>query len=346
MRVLFIAFFGFGDALVMLKLLEYFSIKKDVEIDIITYKRCMSIFENNKCIKNILLYEAADEKWPRYRILRYVKAFFRALSIRKYKYDIIFNNMADSKCNFLGWLMGGKKNICLNFDKNHPFVNVILPGFSIFVDRYIYIPSNVVSVYKMQEYIAKTFVEEIFPPKSVELNLTKNALSSNNNRCKIAIHPMAGARCKLWINDRWIKLIKELYNGEKIVVFCAPNEKKEIGIIFGKVLDKIDIVAENLKVFLQTLENVKLFIGLDSFSIHAAYYKNVPSMIMLSGTSNSAVWAPLSAEVVDGHCDCKYHPCFNKAKCVGTTFEYSCMKSIMAEEVSNIVQNIQNKVTT
>ena len=113
--------------------------------------------------------------------------------------------------------------------------------------------------------------------------------------------------------------------------------------VFTEVSDKIEIVAENIEVFLKRLEEVKLFIGLDSFSIHAAYYKNVPEKIMLNSANNAQIWAPPNTKVVEIGCECKYRPCYNRPKCKNTPFENSCINAIQVQDVIEAIESIGNE---
>lgn len=332
MRILIITYIGFGDSIFTSKLIECLSQNADMKIDILTIKRCVPIFQENQNIQNIILYDNTDKEWAKYRAVRYIKAFWKIFSLRKSRYDIVLNNSGDFKFNILGWLARGKKNVSIRMSHKHPVSNVIRQKCGFLVDRYIDMPDNIVNAYEMQKYIAEDILQ-------TKLDLPTEHQKAD--RVKIAIHPFASMKCKFWQYANWVELIDKIYKDEKILLFCAPGERAKVEVVFAKVLDKIEIVAENIEVFFKKLENVKLFIGLDSFSIHAAYYKGVPDVIMLNGANDSRLWSPPGAYVINGGENCKFFPCYNRAQCIGSEFEYMCMKNITVQNVLNAIKATQ-----
>ena len=158
----------------------------------------------------------------------------------------------------------------------------------------------------------------------------------SNNMLHIGIHPMASQKTRFWEYENWSKLIDKLIDENqniKISLFCSPDEFKEVSREFGLLRDKIEIIAISLSDFLNKLKAIDLFIGLDSFSIHSAYVMGVKKIIMLNGANDARVWAPPSAHIIEASNSCPYHPCYNKPRCIGTNYEYNCMKAIKVEDV-------------
>jgi heptosyltransferase-3 len=317
---------GYGDCLLTIALIKYLLIEKNIRIDIFTEPQFKIFFENLKYVNNIFLYNNPSNKS---KLARYIELFKKAVLLRKTKYDIVLNNVGDFRHNFFGWLIKGKENISIHFNR-HPFKNFIKPGFECLVSKYIYIPNDIINLYDIQKYIAEHILQ-------TKLTLPKKR--EKNSRTKIAIHPMAGVKCKFWEYKNWIDLIEKLYKNDKIIVFCSPNEKVEVEAAFVAVADKVEIVAKEIQVFLKKFEKVRVFIGLDSFSIHAAYYKNVPHKIMLNGANDAKIWAPPDTKVVEVKHKCEYHPCYNKPKCLGKSFEYICIKAITVQNVLDVLDS-------
>jgi heptosyltransferase-3 len=326
-KILLVFSRSYGDCIVALKLIEYLSSTKLIQIDIFTKPRFAMFFKNSQYVNSLFLskhFPICAGKKAKYNIVAHIKLLMEIRLIKKNNYDIALNNIGDFREDIIGWLIGAKQNISVRFSKQHPFVNLIKAGFGFFVNKYINIPDDMLNVYDMQKYIAENILQK---------NIILRKKTKADIPTKIAIHPIASMECKMWKYKNWIDVIEKIYKNDKIIVFCSPDEKKYVENIFSTVLDKIDIVGESVEIFLQKLECVKIFIGLDSFSIHAAYYKDVPLKIMLNGANDANIWVPPNTKVVETKCECSYRPCYNSPKCKGTSFEYTCIKSIKVKDV-------------
>jgi heptosyltransferase-3 len=334
MKILLLVYGGLGDAVIMLHLIKYLSLKKDMRIDVFTDPRFADLFKNNTHVTNVLLQYDLD-MMSKYKIMRYVRTFVKAIFYRKNRYDIVLNIAGDFKHNTLGWLFGGKQNISIRTGKNHPYINLITPGCDCLVDKYIDIPDSMISAYDMHKYAAEVILGR---------SLSWRAKQNKPTAATIAIHPKTSAKNKTWEYGNWVELIKKIYKNDKIIVFCAPHEKEAIKNAFLEVHDKIKIAAEKIEIFLKELKDVKIFIGLDSFSVHAAYYVGVANIIMLNGVNDARLYAPPGANVVQGG-ECDFCPCYNHVKCTGKPFEYACMKSIRVENVLDVFSKIENNIS-
>jgi heptosyltransferase III len=147
----------------------------------------------------------------------------------------------------------------------------------------------------------------------------------------------------MWQYSSWVEVIASLTLNERILVFCTSFEKNMVQNAFEDVSDKIEIITEDIMGFLNKLNEVNLFIGLDSFSIHAAYFAQVPHLILLNGANESKIWAPPHAHVISGSSRCSFHPCYNHPRCLGKDFEYICMNAILPSEVIKKVKELNNE---
>ncbi|MDR0408151.1 MAG: glycosyltransferase family 9 protein [Campylobacteraceae bacterium] len=329
MKILILSLRSFGDCIVTLEFIKYLSANTNMQIDIFTKNEFIKFFQNNQYVKNIYstTFLLSIKRNSLYSLLNLFK---KIAMLRKQKYDIVLNNIGDFREQIIGFLINSKMNVSIRFSKKHPFSNLIRKGFDLLVDKHVDIPNDMLNVYDMQKYIAENILQ-----KKIILKKKSRA----DMPTKVAIHPIAGMKCRMWEYENWIDLIKKIYKDDRIIVFCAPNEKEHIKNTFSAVLDKIDIVGENVDIFLQKLECVKLFIGLDSFSIHAAYHKNVPLKVMLNGANNANIWMPPNTKVIEAKHECKFHPCYNIPKCAKKSFEYTCIKSIKVQDVLEAIRN-------
>lgn len=323
MKILILSARSFGDCIITLELIKYLSFKKDIEIDIFTKREFLTFFQNNKNINNLFVSTFPIGANAKFSLLSLLKLFKKCVELRGHKYDIVLNNIGDFRENFIGFLTSKNKNISIEFTKNHPFGNLIRKGFKFLVNQSIKIPDDVLNVYDMQKYISHYITNQ---------DTSTQHIQDNNNRELFAIHPTASQECRMWPFVNWIELIK-LLDEKNIIIFCTPNEKDKIQTAFSEVKDKIQIVATNLDGFLKQLESVETLICLDSFAQHAAYYKNVKNIIMLNGANDFRIWSSPKTKVVKGIFNCTFYPCYNKPKCIGKDFEYSCINSISVEDV-------------
>ncbi|MDR0467687.1 MAG: hypothetical protein LBG67_02420 [Campylobacteraceae bacterium] len=325
MKILVISIRSFGDCIVTLELVKYLALDKNIQIDIFTKNEFKQFFTNDKNINEIYTSIFPVGVNGKFSPISLFALFKKSLKLKKQNYDIVLNNIGDFREQAIGFLIAKNANISIKLPKNHPFNNLIRRGLNFLVDRLINIPEKMINIYDMQKYIAENILD-----KKIALNVDGHI---DNKRTKFAIHPTASQECRRWDFDKWIKLIDTLSAKDKVLVFCAPNEKKYIEDAFVKIKDKIEIVASNLELFFKNLENVHTLICLDSFALHAAYYKNVENIIMLNGANNFEIWLPPNAKVVQGDFTCDHFPCYNKPKCLNQDKKFICIKSIKVDDI-------------
>lgn len=331
MKILMISARNFGDSVILVELIQ--NLKDDFEIDVFTRSEFISIFSELNNISKIYTANFPMGTMKNFNFYEALNLLSVCNKLKEKKYDFVVNNIGDFRENFIGWFINAKENVSVKWNKEHPFRNLIWKGFDFLVDRYVEIPVNLLNIYDIQKFIASSIT------KSQNTFENKLAKKEKRDKIKIAIHPMASQKTRFWEYSNWIEIIKEFGREEnKIIIFCAPNELEELKIVFHEVKIYIEIIAKSIDLFLDTLKSVNIFIGLDSFSIHAAYMMNVPNLIMLNGANDARVWAPPGANVLSGGQNCEFFPCYNKPKCLEKEFEYICMKTIMPDEVIEAIK--------
>lgn len=141
-------------------------------------------------------------------------------------------------------------------------------------------------------------------------------------REKIAvIHPSARTPAKQWSVDRFASLAGKLDEAGFGVV-CIGSERD--GELCGRVINSISDGANlagriDFKQMFAVLQRADLFVGVDSFVMHAAAACSVPGVAIFSGTNISARWAPPGIRVVKNpvpcapcsleNCNVDGHPC-------------------------------------
>lgn len=331
-KILILSCRNFGDSVILVELIK--NLGNDFEVDILTRKEFMPIFSKEDKVNSIYTANFPMGTMKNFNFKESIRLLKMSLKLRKIDYDHVLNNIGDFRENFIGWVINAPQNISVKWPNNHPFRRLSRAGLDLLVGRYIQIPNNIFNIYEVQKYIACELCKKIQPTKEIK-NLQKNKNKIN----KLAIHPMASQKTRFWKYENWIEVIKEFGRVDnRVIVFCAPHEVKELKFVFHEVENSIEIVAKSIDIFLDTLKSINVFVGLDSFSIHAAYMMDVPNLIMLNGANDARIWAPPKAEVLGGGKNCEFFPCYNRPKCLGKEFEYICMETITPNEVINAIK--------
>ena len=118
----------------------------------------------------------------------------------------------------------------------------------------------------------------------------------------------------------------------------SPSDRSNLLDTFNDEIRmfSLNVVTESLPLVLESMSKADILVGMDSFSAHAAHAIGIP-VIVLHGPYNPAVMTPpCGASLSSGHL-CTFFPCFNKPSCLGTDFEYICVRGIDAGDVVNAV---------
>lgn len=164
---------------------------------------------------------------------------------------------------------------------------------------------------------AKNFIENIFPEKDKKI---------------IGFHPGSGKKENMWSTDRFIELIKRIYNLynnyvllssgkiDQTVIVEIENKMKNSGIQY-KVLN--DLAIKKLGAILSLID---LYITNDTGSMHIAGFSNA-KMISLFGPTNPSEWAPKGKN--------KYHIKSKTENINDITIEevYNLSKKILEEKI-------------
>lgn len=331
-KLLFIQGRNLGDAVISTGLINSIGKSFSNQIDVFTRPQFKTVFRNNPFIDNIYYANFPMGTQKNFNITEATKLLIAIKRLRNAKYSTCVNTFGDFRENTIGWLIKPERNVTVVWEGAHPYNMLIRRGCYKLTNEFVGVPETVINVYDANVIIAKElgcrFIEKpkIYVDEKPVKNFFKNV---------IAIHPTASQKSKLWEFRKWKSLMISLKEaGCFIWIFVAPDEKEEMERIFKSVIDneRIIVQAGDLEEFFLKLSYVKLSIGLDSFSVHAAYAVGIPS-IMLNGSNDYRVWQPPNSKVIFKGNACNFYPCYNKPKCIGKDFEYVCMKAIEVGDV-------------
>jgi lipopolysaccharide heptosyltransferase III len=334
---------GLGDAIISLSLINSLgSSFPDLRIDILTKPQSSAVYKNNPYVGKI-----HTANFPTTRQFGWSDAAeltVRLGKLRREKYDVCLNTFGDFRENLLGWLVNPVQNRAVMWAKGHPFNRLIRKGLECLVDCQDEIATSMLNVYSVHAHLAKNLgCTSIQGPRlNIDMHCLEEARATYRGRDVVALHPLAGQPSKLWDWEHWRELASAVARmGYDVWIFCSPHEISQLEGWFANVVngDSILIRAGTLEDFFARLSLVKLLIGLDSFSVHAAHALGIPS-IMLSGASDHRIWAPPSTAVVSGIHDCPFYPCYNRPSCLSTADQYICMKAIAPVALLSVARQL------
>ena len=254
------------------------------------------------------------------------------LSLRRMGFDLVINNMGDFREIFLLSAICRTAGTTITWAKGHPFNNLVRPGFHSLA-RCIEVPASIPNIYEAQKFfLTEIGCKSLKPP---HINCQGQHVKAEGGRAIVGVHPFAGQACKMWPTKNWRELIRGLTQKCDVLVFCAPNQKKQAQELFADVimLPEVKLVSETISEFFTELSRCDVLVALDSFSLHAAYALSVPS-VMLNGGNDARIWLPPGAALVQAPDKCPFRPCYNKPRCHGS---YVCMSGISVAHVAAAV---------
>jgi len=330
-KILLLQCRNFGDALIGTGLLN--SLGKsfsEYKIDVFTRPQFREIFYYNPFVNNIYYADFPVGTQKKFTLSTGMDFMKELIRLRKSKYSMCINNTGDFRENIIGWLIKPEENIAPLWEETHPFTNLVRVGGLSYLDKSVKISKSIINIYEINEYIAVSLGCNVLEKPGIYI---KDSIPRDERR--IGIHPTASMKCKLWPWENWKFLILGLRELKfQVLIFASPHERKFLEEIFKDLLDNKNVLIQSgtLQEFFLNLSSLKLLIGLDSFSIHAAYAMNIPS-IMLNGGNDYRIWKTPGTYVLSGGDRCDFYPCYNKPVCRGKDFEYVCIRSIDVEDV-------------
>ena len=150
---------------------------------------------------------------------------------------------------------------------------------------------------------------------------------------RVALHPLASQAYSRWPAERWIDLTDRLLrSGALVTAFGAPAERAQLQGMFASCAGKVAVFAGSIEDFAAEVAKQDLLIGLNSFAVHMAHSRGIPS-IMINAGNDPRIWGPPSCTVLASAGGCPTYPCFNAPRCVGSDHQYACINSVSATQV-------------
>jgi len=165
---------------------------------------------------------------------------------------------------------------------------------------------------------------------------------------KVAIHPGASHPSRHWPAKKWRELIGELRRQNfHLTLLGSPAEREELQNAFSEEIGSsaLSLVAEPIPQFVDAVTNADILIGMDSFSVHAAYALGVPAVV-LNGSADPRILTPPGSAAVSAGDLCNQYPCYYAFPCRKQESEYVCVRGIETKSVLKTVEELVHRVHT
>ncbi len=295
----------------------------EAEICVLCRKLTQPIISDNKDVDRVIAIE--PPWWSRGERMSYWQLVCFVISLRKERFDIVFELHADPRNIFLARLIGG---FAIGYGiRGFGFLlNKVIP----FAQRHGIDRNNAI----LRELgIPTPFRKTKVSVKKEERDFVNNFLSQNNIKNYIVINPGAGREEKKWNN--WKELCKILSTKTTIILTGSAEEKEMCNAIIESIAVINMCGMTTLGQLCALIDRAQLVIAPDTAVIHIAHALNRP-LVQLFGPTHPKHWGYTSKrEIVVSKCiEC---PTCNNPECYSEAHRMDCMKMISVEDVINAV---------
>jgi len=264
------------------------------------------------------------------------------LQLRRLRCGFSVDLMGDVREVMLGRLLSRGKHFSPGWPAGHPFLRMLRLPRGLLKGRLVEIPIGVINVYEAYGIFSKGLADLV--GGNVNTTVTIPAGLAHGEPCcrhfggrRVGVHPFASQSCKLWGAERWRELMRALIDKDyEVFAFGSPAERSELLSLTAGILDPNAVITEAIPDFFAKVRDLDLLIGLDSFSIHAAYVSGVPA-VMINGSNHPELFCPPGVKRLAVAADCGFQPCLNVPRCSGSIGEYVCTRGVAVSAVLNEV---------
>ena len=266
------------------------------------------------------------------------RSFFAAARrIRAMKPDETVDLVGDLREYLTLLLIGAPRLYSPEWETGHPFRRHIhaMPFRS---GRPMSVPAKLLNLYEAQNQMLTT----IAPGAKLDLDMLPRVPLREGRALRIGLHPSASVPFKLWPVENWRVLVTMLHRafpGSSFTLFGAPNEMPVLKALAARLDAPHELFTSSLQEFKARISQIDLLVGLDSFSVHLAHSRGVPSVVLV-GANNQRIFTPPSGLAVTHPGRCTVQPCGGRPSCVGTSHQYSCMVDILPQDAMNAVLHL------
>jgi lipopolysaccharide heptosyltransferase II len=315
------------------------------KIDMLVKNSTKKILANDPHLRRVISFEPF---WMRTKkAFGFAKTLKFINSLRKEKYDIIFDLRGNPFNILLMFFIGGKYRVSYNsqgmgFLLTHCVKETELKHSA---ERNFNILRSISLKVKSKQ--PKVYLSER-DRKFADLFLIKNGIK--NGDFIVGVHAGASWRPRIWPKERFAEAIGRLvqkYNA-KIILFGSKDEQelvKSIICLAGK--ESYDSIANacgktNLTQLAALLSKCSLFIGNDSGPMHIASSLRIP-MIALFGSQSPEIFGPYqNKNAISIYKQEECSPCIQKLNC-GCAKGFDVCRGMLKIKVTDLLNAVRRK---
>ena len=255
-----------------------------------------------------------------------------ARQVRRHRPSVTLDLLGDFRERLFARLAGSPRHLFIGWSPNHPFAGLIRNPLGAGTPL-VWVPPTVPNIYAAYERMLNALTETTDERIASVPRVALPGPVGRAGRMVVGLHPFASQRCKLWPEENWRQLVRELLDrGAEVVVFAAPSERTSLESLLGEYRTRVTLFTESLTRFAAKVRELDVLIGLDSFSVHMAFLQGVRA-VTINGGNPPDLWAPPMGISLAESGGCPSWPCFNVPVCEGAPNRYVCVRSIKVQQV-------------
>lgn len=268
-----------------------------------------------------------------------LKNALRTISLLRHRnYDYCINTIGDVRENLIARLVSARTCIAPVWEPGNLFKRKMTDKWaSLFPHFGVRIPPTYTSYYDSLEYFARRL--GVPGLKWTKRNPVKDL---TGGPFKVALHPGASHPSRHWPAEKWRAVIRELRSqGFRLTLLGSPAEREALQNEFAEEIMSLQLtlVADPIHRFMEALSDADLLIGMDSFSVHAAYALGVPAVV-LNGSADARILTPPGNVAVGAGHLCPKYPCYYTFPCRKSDSEYICVRGIEIKTVLRALEEL------
>lgn len=268
--------------------------------------------------------------------LRFLAA---AAQIRSLNPSVSLDLVGDFRERLFARLIGSQRHLHIGWDPTHPYTKLIRNHFGR-GHPVVTVPARVSNVYAAYGLMVQALTQQ--EPDAADYVKGRREMGSlPRGAYKVGLHPFASQACKLWPQQNWARLARDLLErGCEVIAFSAPGEQEALRGIFAELDGRVRLSTGNLAEFASRISGLDVLIGLDSFSVHMSHRQGIPSIMINAGTPPE-LWAVPSGQTLAASGGCPHYPCYNLAPCRGSLNENACVEAVSPAQVLAVVESLR-----
>ena len=351
-RFLIVNPFGIGDVLFTDPVIE--SIKadsKDVFIAYLCNKRTLPIVESNPSIDKVFVFEKDEYRalWKKSKINCIKSLMSLFWSVKKEKFDIVFDFSLSRDYGFLMMLAGIKKRIGYNYYKRGIFLTNKIPIENGYKEKHVVDYHlgllSLVDIAPVDNPKYKVHIQPVFEKKAAEILVQYNIHESQF----VCLMPGAGASWgknsyrKQWPKENFLKVAKELISltDLRLVLLGSGADREICDYIKSELPSAINLCSKtDLMSFAAIVEKANILITNDGGPLHIGVSVGT-NTVSIFGPVNDKVYGPYTK---DGHIVVKNNslecaPCYKGFK-LPECNDIKCLNDISPNKVIDAAREL------